>query len=160
MRRNLFFVGALALVAGCSSTGTTTPQLNLPTAAQLRAVPLSLGVGGKTLKGETHVWRNLMPMVGETVPNGIIVSITIKTDDSAAVPGGLRAERVTVANGDEVWTSTVVEIRSEETSFGAVVRGGPEWAVGASTDVVVDFRDSSGGVYQLRAVGQVVQGAF
>ena len=101
-----------------------------------------------------------MPMVGETVPNGIIVSITIKTDDSAAVPGGLRAERVTVANGDEVWTSTVVEIRSEETSFGAVVRGGPEWAVGASTDVVVDFRDSSGGVYQLRAVGQVVQGAF
>lgn len=159
MRRSLFFVGALALLAGCSS-GTVTPQLNLPTAAQLRAVPLSLGVGGKTLKGETHLWRDLMPASEPRVSSGIIVSITVKSDDSAAIPGGLRAERVTVANGDEVWTSTVVEIRSDEMSFGAVVRGGPEWTVGASTDVVVDFRDSSGGVYQLRAVGQVVQGAF
>ena len=159
MRRNLFFVGALVLLAGCSS-GTVTPLLNLPTAAQLRAVPLSLGVGGKTMKGETHLWRNLMPSSEPSVSSGIIVSITVKSDDSAAIPGGLRAERVTVASGDEVWTSTVVEIRSDEMSFGAVVRGGPEWTVGASTDVVVDFRDSSGGSYQLRAVGQVVQGAF
>jgi hypothetical protein len=160
MRRNLVFVGALALLAGCASGTGVTPQVNLPSAAQLRAVPLSVGVAGKTLQGTTQVWRDLMPTVGGTPQTGLIVSFTTKTTDSAAVPGGLRAERITVASGEEVWTSTDIEIRSDETSFGGVVRGGPAWAVGSALDVVIDFRDSTDGKYQLRAVGQVIQGAY
>jgi hypothetical protein len=163
MRRNLLFVGVLALLAGCSS-GTVTPQINLPTAAQLRAVPLSLGVAGTTLKGETAIWRDMSPvvtLVGEAPPKrGIIVSYTVTAEESAAIPGGLRAERITVARGEDVWTSTEVEIRSSELSFGGVVRNGPEWTVGSSLDVVIDFRDSSGGKYQLRTVGQIVSGAY
>ena len=163
MRRNLLFVGALALLAGCSG-GSGTLQTNLPTAAQLRAVPLSLGVSGKTLTGETYVWRNLMPRVtlaGEPAPKtGVIVSFTARASDNTPIPGGLRAEKITVTNGDEVWASAEVEIRSDETTFGGVVRNGPEWPVGSALDVVIDFRDSTGDTYQLRAVGQVVQGAF
>ena len=166
MRRNLLFVGALALVAlvsGCSG-GTGTLQTNLPTAAQLRAVPLSLGISGKTLQGETYIWRDLMPTViipGDPTPKqGIIVSCTIKSDDTAAIPAGLRAEKITVTNGEEVWASNTVEIRSDETSFGGIVRNGPEWAVGSSVDVVVTFRDSTSGLYELRAVGKVVTGAY
>jgi hypothetical protein len=163
MRRNLIFVSALALLAGCSS-GTVTPQLNLPTVEQLRAVPVSVGVNSKTLKGQTALWRDMMPVVtlaGEPTPTRpLIVSITVKADDNAAVPGGLQAQRVTVTNGADVWTSTTLELRSDETSFGGIVRNGPEWAIGSQVDVVVDFKDSSGGTYQLRAVGQIVQGAF
>ena len=162
MRRNLLFVGALALLAGCSS-GTSTPQTNLPTAAQLRAVQTSVGVAGKTLKGSTYVWRDLMPTVivpGQPTTSGIMVTCTVKTEDNAAVPGGLRAERITVANGEEVWSSTEVEIRSDENSFGATVRNGPEFAVGSSLDVVIYFRDSSGGVYELRAPGAVVVATY
>lgn len=166
MRRNLLFVGALALLGlltGCSG-GTGTLQTNLPTAAQLRAVPLSLGISGKTLQGETYVWRDMMPTIvipGEPAPKrGIMVSFTAKASDSTPVPAGLRAEKITVANGDEVWASTEVEVRSEENSFGGVVRNGPEWTLGSSVDVVISFRDSAGGLYELRAVGQIVQGAF
>lgn len=163
MRRNLFFVGALALLAGCSS-GTATPQINLPTAAQLRAVPVSLGISGKNLKGQTYVWRNMAPtvtLVGEPTPTQpMIVSFTVKAEDNTAVPGGLRAERITVTNGTDVWTSTELELQSDETSFGATVRNGPEWAIGTTVDVVVDFKNSTGDFYQLRAVGEVVKGAY
>ena len=84
----------------------------------------------------------------------------MKASDSAAVPGGLQARQITVANGEEVWASTEVELRSDESSFGGVVRNGPEWGVGSVVDVVIDFRDGLGESYQLRATGQVVQGAF
>ena len=167
-RRNLLFVSALALVGllvGCSSGSSAGTLLtNLPTAAQLRAVPLSLGVSGKTLMGETYVWRDLMPSIvnpGEPAPKrGIIVSCTVKATGSAAVPAGLRAEKITITNGEEVWASTEVEARSDEGSFGGIVRNGPEWPVGSSLDVVVTFRDSTAGSYELRAVGQVVGGAY
>ncbi len=136
----------------------------LPTAAQLRAVPLSLGVSGKTLKGETSLWRNLMPTVtdpGLPAPNrGVIVSFKVKAEDSGVVPGGLRAEKITIASGEEVWASTAIEISSDENSFGGVVRNGPEWAVGSSVDVVVTFRDSTASAFELRAVGRVIQGAY
>ena len=163
MRRNLLFVGALALLAGCSG-GSGTLQTNLPTAAQLRAVPLSLGVSGTTLVGSTYVWRDLMPkvtLVGEPAPKtGVIVSFTARASDDKPIPGGLRAEKITITNGQEVWASAEVEIRSDEGTFGGIVRNGPEWPVGSALDVVIDFHDSTGGSYQLRAVGQVVQGAF
>lgn len=170
MKKQLFYIGALALLIGSSATlsgcssGTTTPQINLPTAAQLRAVPLNLEVAGTPLKGETAIWRDMMPvvtLVGEAPPKrGIIVSYTVKAESGAAVPAGLRAERITVAKDDEVWTSTEIELRSEESSFGGVVRNGPEWAVGSALDVVIDFRTSAGERYQLRTLGQVVAGAY
>jgi hypothetical protein len=163
MRRKLLFMGVFVLLAGCSG-GSGTLQTNLPTAAQLRAVPLSLGVSGATLVGSTNVWRNMMPTVilaGEPAPKtGVIVSFTARASDNAPIPGGLRAEKITVTNGDEVWASTEVEIRSDEAAFGGTVRNGPEWPVGSALDVVIDFRDSIGGTYQLRAVGQVLQGAY
>lgn len=159
MRRNLLFVSVLALLAGCSG-GSVAP---LPTAAQLRAVPLSLGVSGKTLKGETFLWRDLMPTItepGSPAPKrGVIVLVTVKAEDNTVLPSGLSAEKLTITNGDEVWASSEVELRGDANSFGGVVRNGPEWAVGSSVDVVVDLR-STEGTQQLRAVGQIVQGVY
>lgn len=156
-------MGVFVLLAGCSG-GSGTLQTNLPTVAQLRAVPLSLGVPGATLVGSTNVWRNMMPTVilaGEPAPKtGVIVSFTARASDDKPIPGGLRAEKITVTNGDEVWASAEIEIRSDENSFGGIVRNGPEWPIGSALDVVIDFRDSTGGTYQLRAVGQVLQGAY
>jgi hypothetical protein len=106
----------------------------------------------------------MMPTVilaGEPAPKtGVIVSFTARASDDKPIPGGLRAEKITVTNGDEVWASAEIEIRSDENSFGGIVRNGPEWPIGSALDVVIDFRDSTGGTYQLRAVGQVLQGAY
>lgn len=159
--RGLF---ALMILAGCSAGTTVGSALPAPTAAQIRTTPSRVEVLGKTLVGQTYVWRDLMPtvtLVGEETPKrGIIVSITIKADDGTTLPGGLRAERVSVAKGEDVWSTTAVETQRDEVSFGATVRNGPEWEVDSTVDVVADFRDSSGGIYQLRAPGKVVSGAY
>ena len=164
MRKQWIGVLGLVFLAGCSAGTTVGTILPTPTAASLRAVPSRVEVFGKTLIGETNVWRNMMPTVvlaGEPQPKrGIIVSITIKAEDGAMVPGGLRAERVSVAKGDEVWTTTAVETQRDEVSFGATVRNGPEWDGDSTVDVVANFRDSVGGLYQLRAPGKVVLNAF
>lgn len=164
MRRQWIGLSALVFLAGCSAGTTVGTTLPAPTAVGLRAVPSRVEVFGKTLVGETHVWRNMMPgviLVGETpAKRGIIVSITIKTEDGAMVPSGLRAERISVVKGDEVWFTSTVETQRDEHSFGATVRNGPEWEGDSTVDVVADFRDSVGGLYQLRAPGKVVLNAF
>ena len=164
MRRRWFGLSVLVFLAGCSAGTTVGTTLPAPTAVELHAVPSRVEVLGKTLVGETNVWRNMMPvvtLVGEPpAKHGIIVSIIIKADDGATLPGGLRAERVSVAKGDEVWSTTAVETQRDETSFGATVRNGPEWAGESTLDVVADFRDSVGGLYQLRAPGKIVLSAF
>jgi Prokaryotic membrane lipoprotein lipid attachment site len=159
MRRNLLLIGALALLAGCSG-GSVSPRAIEQTAAQLRAVPLSLGMSGATLTAQTAVWRDLMPTVGPATPKGVIASITVQTESTTALPSGLTAERVTLVNGEEVWTTTEIEKTTEASLLRLVVRSGPAWEVGSSTDVVVDLRDSAGVKQQIRAVGQIVSGAY
>lgn len=164
MRKQWISVLGLVVLAGCSAGTTVGTTLPPPTAIGLRAVPSRVEVFGQTLVGETHVWRNMMPVVvlaGEPQPKrGIIVSITIKAENGATLPGGLRAERVSVVKGDEVWTTTAVETQRDEVSFGATVRNGPEWDGDSTVDVVADFRDTVGGIYQLRAPGKIVLNAF
>lgn len=145
---------ALVLLAGCG--GGTTSTL---TAAHLLSVPRSLSLEGKTLSGEAYVWRNLMPGVPSD-PRGIITSIVIATSDKSAIPADLECQRVSVVNGSAVWTTTVIEPRHDASSFGAVVRNGPTWEVGAKVDVVAEFVDKAGNRFQLRAPQQTVAGVY
>lgn len=145
---------ALVLLAGCG--GGTASTL---TAAQLLSVPRSLDLSGKTLSGEAYVWRDLMP--GEPLDTrGIITSIVIATSDKSAIPADLECLRVSVVKGSDVWTTTVIEPRRDASSFGAVVRRGPTWEVGAKVDVVAEFVDKAGNRFQLRAPQQTVVGAY
>lgn len=153
MKRWISFY-ALVFLAGCG--GGTVPAL---TAAQLLSVPRSLDLSGKTLSGEAYVWRDLMP--GEpSDTRGVITSIVIATSDKSALPTDLECQRVSVVKGSEVWTTTVIEPRRDASSFGAVVRKGPTWEVGAKVDVVAEFVDKAGNRFQLRAPQQTVAGVY
>jgi len=146
---------ALVFLAGCG--GTSLPAS--VSAEQLRALPRSLDLGGKTLVGETFLWRDMMPST-ELGVRGLIVAFTVRASDKTALPTGLVCQKVSVVKGSEVWTTTAIEHRRDDTSFGAVVRNGPAWEVGSTVDVVAEFVDSAGNRYQLRAVGEVVVGAY
>jgi hypothetical protein len=155
----IFFVGMMALLAGCGGSGTASVDAG-SSATALRGVPTRLVLGGKTLLGDIFVWRDLMPVVGEGTRGGVITTFTLKADDGSSLPPSTTILKVQLVSGETVWTAPALEFPDKDSGKRVTVRNGPVWTVGSSVDVVVDFTENTGNVHQLRSAGNVVVGAY
>lgn len=155
--RLLSLIAALGIVA-CSSRSEPPAPVG-ESAAQLRLVPATAVVGGRTYQLESFLWRDFMP--GPDVgSNGrpLIATVRVGTSDKSLMPVDVVVDGMWVVNGDEVWRATPREEqpRSEPTKFEVVARDGPRWGPGITVDVVVRLRASGGENAFVRAAGQPI----
>ncbi|WP_229068452.1 hypothetical protein [Actinoplanes sp. DH11] len=106
------------------------------------AVPETVTVAGATVRIEAYLWRDFMPICP---PDGqpLIASVRILAEP-AALPATLRADRIVVVHGGEVWVAPLVEEypgSREAAGFQVVARNGPKWDPNVTVDVVVELRD-------------------
>ena len=72
----------------------------------------------------------------------------------------LRAERIIVVLGDEVWVAPLVEEDPGERTpdmFRVVARQGPKSPPGVTADVLVQLRDAMRKLYLVRVPGQLIR---
>lgn len=84
----------------------------------------------------------------------------VRVDGEPALPATLRADRIVVVHGDEVWVGPLVEEDPEtrgSARFQVTARHGPKWEPGLAVDVVVQLRDAMRKLYFVRAPGQVIE---
>lgn len=145
---------ALALLlAGCENTTTISTRPSL-----LRDAPTQVRVNGYSLVMETYLGRDFMPAAP---PDGqpMVAVLRIRTADGRPFPAGVTADRVSVVNGDQVWTAaTHQEHPSQQANtLEVVARDGPKWDPGTKVDVVVYLHDAARREYRLRAPDQLIQ---
>ncbi len=133
-----------ALVAGgclfdeSGESGDRPPGFSMD---QLRAAPETLRVEGRAVTARAELWRNFMPSVPPSGTPLMGVVDLVPADTAAGLPAFSEAY-VWVLNGSRAWASTLAHQgpgaspKSERYSF----RGGPEWGVGTSVEVVVGLR--------------------
>jgi hypothetical protein len=147
------FAVPLLLLAACDQPTTISTQPR-----QLREAPTQVLVEGHSLIMETYVGRDFMPIAP---PDGqpMVAVLRIRTADGRAFPSGVTAERVSVVQGEAVWTApTVREAASQEPgTLEVIAREGPKWQPGSKVDVVVYLRDSASREHLLRAPDQTIQ---
>ncbi|HEX6371331.1 MAG TPA: hypothetical protein VF006_20600 [Longimicrobium sp.] len=141
------------LLAACDQPTTIS---TLP--SHLREAPTQVQVEEHSLIMETYVGRDFMPI---SPPDGkpMVAVLRIRTVDGQPFPSGVTAERVSVVQGDQVWTApTIKEHDSQEPhTLEVIAREGPKWQPGTKVDVVVYLRDSAGREHLLRAPDQTIQ---
>jgi hypothetical protein len=164
MKRQIFLSGIVAMslsfgLLGCGGgSGSGSKGANV-SATQLRSTPTQVSVGDKTILGDVALWRNLMP--GPDVgPRGVIATFTLKAGDGGEIASSTTIQKVQLVNGETVWVAPSLEFPDASSRKSVTVRDAPEWAVGSSVDVVVDFVENNGQTHQVRAVGNVVVGAY
>jgi hypothetical protein len=127
--------------------------------ADLAAASSSVVINGQQLTLVASLWRDFMPVAP---PDGQPLAAILRVQ----APGGVRisstfhVDAAWLVNGGEVWATGVGDERIETQSpmyYEVIARDGPKWAPGASVDVVVRIRESSGTTYLLRAAGQRIQ---
>lgn len=155
-RRFVLLLTLVVSVSACASDSPTEPPVP-GSAAALRATPTTLTAEGKSLRLETSIWRDFMPV---SPPDGmpLVVIAQVKTSDGSAVPGSLRATNIWLVNDEAVWTTAAREERPrQETApvYEVVGRDGPKWGPGISVDVIVRITDGSR-VSFLRAADQPI----
>jgi hypothetical protein len=128
--------------------------------AELRSAPEAVELTGITLRLETYLWRDFMPI---SPPDGRPLSAVLRilAEGGRPLPAGLRADRLWVVNGTEVWTTELGAPRPADPSrpdrLEYLARGGPKWAPDSRVEVVVRVLDSGGTVHLLRASGQRIK---
>jgi hypothetical protein len=154
--RLLFSTLAALLLAGCENTTTISTQPSL-----LKEAPTQVRVDGQNLVMEVYVGRDFMPV---SPPDGkpMVAVLRIRTVDRSPFPAGVTAEKVSVVQGDAVWTApTVKEHASQEPgTLEVIAREGPRWEPGTRVDVIVYLRDSAGREDLLRAPDQTIQSSL
>ncbi|WP_250030167.1 TetR-like C-terminal domain-containing protein [Paractinoplanes maris] len=86
--------------------------------------------------------------------------VRVVADKPHTLPPHLRADRIVVVHGDEVWVAPLIEgdpptLGSQEFSAGA--RLGPTWGAGSRVDVVVRLRAPDGTMALIRLIDQVIE---
>lgn len=157
--RRLSIACTLFLLWSCGGSSPTAPT---PGAAELASAPTAVTVAGKSLRLETFLTRDFMPI---SPPDGKPLGgvLRIRTADSSGVPATVRADMVWVLNGSETWSAVPREERSRsETApvYELIARDGPKWGPGITVDVVVRLRDAAGRSFLLRAPNQDIRGTF
>ena len=155
-RRFVFLMTLLVALSACASDSPTEPS-SPGTAAELRATPTSITSEGKTLRLDTDIWRDFMPM---SPPDGkpLVVIARVKTSDGSAVPAAFRATDIWLVHDDDVWSTSAIEERPRQETpsvYEVVGRDGPKWGPGVDVDVIVRITDGSR-VSFLRAANQPI----
>lgn len=102
MRRLPLLAATGLLLSACSSPGWVALHLQASDRSvnELRAVPTTLGVGGKPLQVSASAWHSTS---GGVNPNPFIVSVTAKTGDGSAFPEGVTPEGAYLIRGEGAW---------------------------------------------------------
>jgi hypothetical protein len=89
--------------------------------------------------------------------------VRVVADKPYTLPPHLRADRIVVVHGDEVWVAPLIEgdpptLSSQEFLAGAHL--GPKWEVGSRVDVVVRLRAADGTRGLIRLIDQVIESSM
>jgi len=144
----------------------------------LRRAPTEVVLDGKSLSLSAYPWRDFMPTISDIPlgPDGKPMAVVLKvtTSDRKPLPSGVRADRVWVLFGEQVWEISELKqhakgIPSNKDSREEwincpdlpvcefTVRDGPKWGPGDFVDVVVRLTDKDGRRYLLQAPKQLVK---
>jgi hypothetical protein len=105
-----------------------------------------LAIDGIRLGLEVFVWRDVQPG-GPAASGPLVATVRVSSEEqSLAISQGISVELVEVTYGSEQWTERLTEEETRAIPSRAVLtaRGGPNWPAGATIDVTVLLRDSSG----------------
>ena len=91
-----------SLLSACSSPGWVAVHLQASDrpVTELRAVPTTLEVGGKSLQASASAWHSNS---GGINPNPFIVSVTTRTGDGSGFPEGVTLEGAYLIRGEQAW---------------------------------------------------------
>jgi len=151
----------LLLLSGCGHGDARLSPAALLAPAELgrvRAAAESVAAAGATLRLDTYLWRDFMPVAP---PDGqpLRAVLRITTADSSAFPPALRADAAWVLNGGAVWATWLEEARPRtpgDPTLEVGAQGGPKWGPGIEVDVVVRLRGVAGAAGYLRARDQLI----
>jgi len=161
-------IAALALLAvailmvlhtcGKSPSHNNISNITNPTQETLEQAPKQLSVNGSALTLTTYLWRDFMPM---SPPDGkpMIAVATISTTDSTVFPATIKADRMWIINGDQVWNTEFTNENQPPTDsilIKKVARDGPKWGPGVDVTVVVRLVDGQGETMLLKAENQPI----
>lgn len=134
--------------------------------AELAKVPTTVRVDGVRLTVEVRLWQDSTPEVVVRYPDGrrrpSISGLTADVRIGARavlagvlpVPAGLTVDRVAVIVGQEAWVAGLAGGEPSPDALVAFAADGPEWAPGATADVVLRLRDPAGHRLLVRVPGE------
>jgi hypothetical protein len=133
-------VVAGAVLAGCggrTDAPPAAPPLRVMSAAALRAVPMTASLD-LPVQASVYAWRDFMPTIGDSARvHDLMVSVQVR--GGVVPPKVLDCDGIHVVMADSVFAARPAEQRAGD-GPGAVeclLRGGPEWHVGAAIQVVI-----------------------
>ena len=159
MRLVLVFV---MLVAACGgAVGSPGPSSSLPPGA--RGALEQIYVDGHSYTLKVDLYRDLMPGPAPTPKRGVGGTIFLTPDAQSDAPQGIRADKVWLINGAEVWETAPQPLQTfavdRQHHLSLSVRDGPTWDAGAKVDVALQFSTPSG-TYFIQHRGAQVIGAL
>ena len=143
-------VAALFLLSNCGD------DILSPLLFQLRGAPTDITIAGVRLELEAALYRDFMP---SSHPDSRLGASVWVQATRWPLPRELTIETVWVILSDSVWTTSVQE-ENRRSAVDVTVREGPEWPVGAVTDVVVHLVAADGEDFFLAARRKEIQAAF
>ncbi len=136
------------------------PTDDIPVRA-LREEPQTLTIDGHRIAVATYAWRDFQPL--EHIDGSpLMVSVVVSADGTGVLPPVLRANRIAVLHGDQVWVAPLVEesLRSRTSRrFQVMARHGPRWGPGGSVDVVAELQDGDDSIHLVRTPDQPIEEA-
>ena len=150
------------LVAACGgAVGSPGPSSNLPPEA--RGALDQIYVDGHAYTLQADLYRDLMPGPAPTPKRGVGGTIFLTPDAQSDPPVGIRAEKMWLVNGTDVWETVPRPLQTfaadRQHHLSLSVADGPTWDAGAKVDVVLQFSTSSG-TYFIQHRGAQVIGAL
>jgi hypothetical protein len=122
----------------------------VPVQALTQAPEHRTQIGPHRLTVTAGVSRNFMPVVTDDSTR-MSAGVSVAAEGTGTLPPFLRADRILVLHGDEVWVAPLEEEYPRGRSsreFGAVARLGPKWEPGEPVDIVVRLH-GEGAVFRL-----------
>ncbi|PRX18429.1 TetR family transcriptional regulator [Actinoplanes italicus] len=147
-------------------TGTVLPTAEVPLMLMSQAPQNRAAIGDYPVTVSVRLHSDLMPGIRSNDPlfrdidsrNRLSATVRVATDKKRILPSHLRADRILVVHGDEVWVAPLVEAPATRTSreFSAGVGLGPRWEPRSLVDVVVRLRAADGSSGLIRLIDQVI----
>lgn len=152
----------LAVSAACGgAVGSPGASSSLPPEA--RGAIEQVYVDGHSYKLDVSLYRDLMPGPAPTPKRGVGGTIFLTPEAESDAPAGMRADKVWLVNGAEVWETVPRPLQTfavdRQHHLGLSVFDGPAWDAGSKIDVVLRFSTASG-TYFIQDRGAQVIGAL
>lgn len=135
-----WFVAGMAL-SGCSSGTSGAPPVARPprvmTAVALRAIPMTTAID-LPVQASVYAWRDFLPTVGDSGRvHDLMISVQVR--GGVVPPKALECDAIYVVLADSVFAARPSEQRPGDGpgAIECLMRGGPEWPVGAAIHVII-----------------------